>query len=82
MRTYALQRWNWSDRAQKWVYVQKSNGKRIYKYSIKPPPEFDRLNLQIRDLNQKMMEETDPDKNIALYKQLMLISQRMQAMRE
>ena len=82
MRTYAIERWNWSDRAQKWVYVEKNNGKRKYKYSLKPPPEFEELSLQIRNLNQKLMAETDPERNIALYKQLMLISQRMQAMRE
>ncbi len=82
MRTYALERWNWSDKAQKWVFVQKSNGKRSYKYSIKPPPEFEELSFQIRNLNQKLMDEPDPEKNIELYKQLIVISQKMQAMRD
>ena len=82
MRTFAIERWNWSDRAQKWVYVQKHNGKRSYKYSIKAPPEFEKLSLKIKDLNQKLMVETDPEKNLALYNQLIAISQRMQTMRE
>jgi hypothetical protein len=82
MRTYALKRWNWSDKAQKWVYVEKNNGKRSYKYSKKPPKEFEDLSIQIRDLNQKLMTEKDPVKNIVLYKQLIGISQKMQAMRE
>ena len=81
-RTYAINRWNWSDKAGKWVYVVKNNGKRAYKYSLKPPPEFEKLSRQIRDLNQKLIVEKDPVKNIAIYKQLISISQRMQAMRE
>ena len=81
-RTYAINRWNWSDKAKKWVYVVKNNGKRSYKYSKRPPKEFEELSQQIRNLNLNLIAEKDPEKNISFYKQLITISQRMQAMRE
>jgi hypothetical protein len=82
MRTYALKRWNWSEKSKKWVYVEKIDGKRTYKYNSTPPEEFEDLSKQLRDLNQKLMVEKNPEKNIELYKDLIALSQRMQAMRE
>ena len=82
MRLYALNRWNWSERAKKWVYVQKNNGKRKYKYKLKPPKEFDAFTLELRNLNQKLMIEEDPDRQIKIFKKLMILSQKMQSMRD
>ena len=82
MRTYALERWNWSEKAKKWVFVQNQNGKRSYKYNISPPDEFEELSLQLIDLNQRLMEERDPERNVEIYKELIALSQRMQKMRK
>jgi len=81
MRTYALNRWNWSEKAKKWVYVRKKNGKRIYKYKLTPPTEFDDLTHQMKELNFRLTNELDHDKNMELFQELMRISQKMQAMR-
>ena len=82
MRSYALNRWNWSERAKKWVFVQKTNGKRKYKYKLSPPSEFENYTFELRKLNQNLMREEDPDRQIEIFKQLMGLSQKMQSMRD
>jgi len=82
MRKYGLNRWNWSSKAQKWVYVTKKNNKRVYKYQIEPPEEFIALTNQLKDLNHKLMEVKDHEENKKLFRELMELSKKMQAMRE
>lgn len=81
MRTHGLNRWNWSEKARKWVYVELKNGERIYKYRDTPPKEFMELTKKLQVLNQKLLVEIDQNKNAEIYKELMIVSQKMQAMR-
>ncbi|TXT64114.1 MAG: hypothetical protein BAJALOKI1v1_610010 [Promethearchaeota archaeon] len=73
--------WNWSEKDNKWVYVELREGKKVYKYSVNPPKEFMKLNDQIIKLNKKLIHEEEYDKNIKLYKKMMDISKKMQSMR-
>lgn len=78
MRTYGLDRWNWSPKAKKWVYVECKDGKRCYKYRTSTPKEFEDLTHQIKELNRLMLEEEDIDKQDQIYRKLMVLSQRLQ----
>jgi hypothetical protein len=80
-RLFTPNRWNWSDKAGRWVYVEiTEDGKRKYKYKIDPPPEFVELTKQMKDLNEKLLETTDPEENMSIFNKLMQISQKMQEM--
>lgn len=81
MRKFTLNRWNWSQKAEKWVYVTTEEGKRKYIYQIEPPQEFIDLTMEMKKLNEKLMEIEDPDENKKLFLELMKISERMQTMR-
>ena len=81
MRKFTLDRWNWSQKAEKWVYVSRKNGKRNYIYQIEPPQEFIDLTMEMKKLNEKLMEIEDPEENKKVFKELMKISERMQSMR-
>jgi hypothetical protein len=78
MRSYGLDRWNWSPKAKKWVYVEHRQGKRVYKYRESTPQEFENLTDEIFKLNRIMMEEEDAEKQTQLYKKLMILSQKLQ----
>jgi len=81
MRKYTLDRWNWSERAGRWVYVTlDKDGKRKYTYQIEPPKQFLELTMQIKKINEELMETKDPKENIRLFKRLMKISEKMQNM--
>ena len=82
MRKYTLDRWNWSERAQMWVYVTKESGKRKYTYRLEPPREFIELTMQIKKINDKLMATKDPEENKNLFLQLIEISKKMQNMRK
>ena len=75
MRKFTLNRWNWSQKAEKWVYVTTEEGKRKYIYQIEPPQEFIDLTMEMKKLNEKLMEIEDPDENKKLF------LERMQTMR-
>lgn len=81
MRTHGLGRWNWSKKAQKWVFVEKKNGKRTYKYQEEEPQEFKELANKIQSLNQQLLEVQDHEQNLRIYQQLMSLSKKMQAMK-
>ena len=80
MRKYTLNRWNWSQKAEKWVYVESKSGKRNYKYRIEPPQEFFELTKEIKRLNDKLMATTNNKENARLFRELSKISRRMQEM--
>ena len=73
-----VQRWNWSPRAGKWVYVDIKNGKKVYKYQKDTPKQYGELIKQLKDLNDKLLNENDPDINNAIYKKMIDVSQKLQ----
>ena len=81
MRKYTLNRWNWSERAKKWVYVESIKDKRKYKYRMEPPKEFEMLVVRLSELNQRLMSTNDSEKKDEIFKEMMNISQKMQSMR-
>lgn len=81
MRTYTLNRWNWSEKAKKWVYVQPGkNNTRSYYYKISPPQEFLNLTMKLKVLNEKLMLIRDYEENQAIFRDLMKITKKMQIM--
>jgi hypothetical protein len=82
MRKHQLNRWNWSERAEKWVYVRLDDGERVYKYSEEPPKKFISLSKELQELNKKLMKEKNHGKNTEIFKKMMKVSERMQNMKE
>ncbi len=80
-RLFTPERWNWSQKAEKWVYVEiAKDGKRIYRYQLEPPKEFNELTKKMKNLNEKLLKTTDPDENAKIFDELMKVSQKMQEM--
>jgi len=80
-RLFTPNRWNWSQKAEKWVYVKiTEDGKRKYQYRVDPPKEFIELTIKMNKLNEKLLETTDPEENMSIFYELMIISQKMQEM--
>ncbi|MFX1326706.1 MAG: hypothetical protein ACFE91_00995 [Promethearchaeota archaeon] len=80
-RLFTLNRWNWSQKAEKWVYVRiNKEGKREYLYQIEPPKEFVNLTVKIKKLNEKLLETADPDENMKIFNEIVEISKKMQEM--
>ena len=82
MRKYTLERWNFSDKTGKWVYVIKEkNGKRKYIYQLEPPKEFLKLAYKIKEINEKLIATEDEEENERLYNEMMKIAKKMQAIK-
>jgi hypothetical protein len=80
-RYFTPNRWNWSQKAEKWVYVElDGNGKRIYRYQIDPPQEFNDLTVRMKELNDKLLKATNPKENEKIFNDLMKVSKKMQDM--
>jgi hypothetical protein len=80
-RLYTPNRWNWSQKAEKWVYIEiTKDGKRKYVYQLKPPQEFIELTKKMKKLNKKLLKTTDPVENEKIFKDLIKVSQKMQKM--
>lgn len=80
-RLFTPDRWNWSQKAEKWVYVTiAKDGKRIYRYQLEPPQEFHELTKKMKILNEKLLKTTDTDENAKIFNELMKVSQKMQEM--
>ncbi|MFX1387569.1 MAG: hypothetical protein ACFE9M_10165 [Promethearchaeota archaeon] len=80
-RLFTPNRWNWSQQAEKWVYVRISeDGKRTYQYQLEPPQEFVELTKRMKKLNEKLLKTTDPEENAKIFNELMEVSQKMQKM--
>lgn len=80
-RLFTPNRWNWSQNAEKWVYVEiTKGGKRQYQYKVDPPQEFIELTIKMKKLNEKLLETTNPEENMNIFNELMIISQKMQEM--
>ena len=81
MRKYTLNRWNFSDKAGKWVYVTKEKGKRKYIYQLEPPEEFLELAYKIKEINEKLVASEEEKEIEKLFKEMMKISKKMQAIK-
>ena len=81
MRKYTLNRWNFSDKAGKWVYVTKEKGKRKYIYQLEPPEEFIKLSYKIKEINEKLVTLEEEEEIERLYNEMMEISKKMQAIK-
>lgn len=80
-RLFTPNRWNWSQKAEKWVFVEiTKGGKRKYQYQVDPPQEFIELTIKMKKLNEKLLNATDPEENTKIFNELMEISQKMQEM--
>jgi hypothetical protein len=80
-RLFTPNRWNWSQKAEKWVYIEISNeGKKKYHYQLEPPQEFIELTKKLKKLNEKLLVTTDPEENSTIFAELMKVSQKMQEM--
>jgi hypothetical protein len=74
-------RWNWSEKDGKWVYVELTkNGQKKFYYQLDPPKKFIELSMKIKEINAKMIATENQKKNLRLFKKLMKISQKMQNM--
>jgi len=81
---FQLDRWNWSQKAEKWVYISIINSKRIYRYRSKPPNQFLNLTNKIRELNQELVKKLELNKInevTIIYNELMELSKEMQMMK-
>ena len=82
MRIHEPNRWNWSTKADKWVFVELKGGKRKYYYQENPPQEFLDLVNRVKEINEKMIDTADLEENEELYEELMEISKKMQIMKK
>lgn len=74
-------RWNWSQKDNKWVYIEsQNNGELIYHYQINPPKEFTELLTKIKFLNDKLVSCKDPEENTKIFREMIKVSRRMQFM--
>ena len=81
LRKFTPNRWNWSEKVGKWVYVTLKGSKRIYTYQIEPPEEFIDLTNKMKSLNDELMASNDPDQKNDIFKELQKLANLMQAMR-
>ena len=80
-RIFTPNRWNWSQKAEKWVFIELTEkGRKKYRYQIEPPQKFINLTAELKQLNEKLIETTDPKENVKIFKDLMEISKKMQEM--
>ncbi|MFX1568483.1 MAG: hypothetical protein ACFFCV_08955 [Promethearchaeota archaeon] len=80
-RLFAVGRWNWSQKAEKWVYVKiNKKGMKEYHYQVEPPQEFIELTFKMKQLNNKLLQTLDPEENAKVFENLMKVSKKMQEM--
>ena len=74
-------RWNWSQKDGKWVFIKiNENGEKICYYRLDPPEEFNELTLKIKNLNEKLIICKNSEDNDRIFDEMMKISKRMQSM--
>jgi len=80
-RELTIDRWNWSQQDNKWVFIESNdNGELVYHYQINPPNEFTELISKIKVLNDKLVICKDPKENSKIFREMMKVSKRMQFM--
>ena len=81
MQNYALNRWNWSQKSGKWVFVTKGkNGRRKYFYQVHPPNQFIEITEEISKINRKLMVCDDSEEARKLFSQIQELGKQLQAM--
>ena len=80
MRKFTPNRWNWSERAGKWVYVTLKGKRRLYTYQLEPPQEFLDLTLKMKKLNEDLMSSQNYDQKNNIFKELQKLANLMQTM--
>jgi predicted transcriptional regulator len=80
LRKFTLDRWNWSERAHKWVYVSLEKGRRKYLYQLEPPQEFVKLTKKMQKINQEIMANPDQDIKESRFKELQELAGKLQSM--
>lgn len=74
-------RWNWSQKDGKWVFIKMNeNGEKEWYYRLDPPEEFNELTLKIKNLNEKLIICKNLEENDKIFDKMMKISKRMQSM--
>lgn len=80
-RLFTPNRWNWSQKAEKWVFVEiTKDGGRKYQYRVDPPQKFIELTIKMKALNEKLLKTIEPEENTKIFNELMDISKKMQEM--
>ncbi len=80
-RYFTPNRWNWSQKAEKWVFIEiTEKGRKKYRYQMEPPQEFIDLTVEMKHLNEKLLKTTDPKEKAKIFKNLIEISKKMQEM--
>lgn len=81
VRELTQNRWNWSQKDQMWVFIERRDtGELIYQYQVNPPKKFTEFSLKIKTLNDKLIACKDPIENSKIFGEMMKISKRMQSM--
>ncbi|MFX0058407.1 MAG: hypothetical protein ACFE85_18055 [Candidatus Hodarchaeota archaeon] len=74
-------RWNWSQKDGKWVYIELTDdGQTNYYYQLEPPKEFMHLTMKIKVLNEKLITCHNIEENDKIFNEMMKISKKMQCM--
>jgi hypothetical protein len=75
-------RWNWSQKDGKWVFIKINEyGEKIFYYKTEPPKEFRDLVLKIKNLNEKLILCKNSEENDRIFEQMVICSKKMQCMR-
>ena len=81
MQKYGLNRWNWSQKSGKWVFVSKGKkGRRNYIYQIQPPKQFIEITEEISKINRKLMICENSEEAHKLFAQIQKLGKQLQAM--
>jgi hypothetical protein len=74
-------RWNWSQKDGKWIYIELTdNGLKNYHYQLEPPAEFKDLTMKIKILNERLITCKNLEENDRIFNQMMIISKKLQSM--
>ncbi len=80
-RKLTINRWNWSQKDNKWVFIESNDNRElVYYYQLNPPKEFNELISKIKILNDKLVICKDPKENSKIFREMMKVSKRMQFM--
>ena len=80
-RELSPNRWNWSQEDNQWIFIRidGDGNKQVY-FQTEPPDEFNKLILQIKVLNDKLLLCKSSKRNEKIFNKMIKISKRMQSM--
>ena len=80
-RELSPNRWNWSQEDNQWVFIRiDGDGNKQFYFQKEPPEEFNKLILQIKVLNDKLLLCKSSKRNEKIFNKMIKISRRMQSM--